>query len=268
MKKWMAAGAALVLAGCLVLTGCGKEEPKAASGADGHVHVVTHANWNPFEYMKDGKITGFDVDLITEAAKKAGLTVDVSDAGWEAIFEQIRTGQADAAISGITITDDRKATYLFSKPYFVSRQAILIREDESISSARDLMNGKTVAVQNGSTGQEALEKLMGKNNPAIKKTPMSIQMLIGGQVDALVGDETSVKSIVAQYPEQHLKIVYDDAAFTPEYFGIIYPKDRGGELQQKIDKALTEMVNDGTYGKLYEKWFHVQPDEKMLAKLK
>ena len=109
---------------------------------------------------------------------------------------------------------------------------------------------------------------MGKNNPAIKKTPMSIQMLIGGQVDALVGDETSVKSIVAQYPDQHLKIVYDDAAFTPEYFGIIYPKDRGGELQQKIDKALAEMVNDGTYGKLYEKWFHVQPDEKMLAKLK
>jgi polar amino acid transport system substrate-binding protein len=44
------------------------------------------------------------------------------------------------------------------------------------------MDGKTVAVQNGSTGQEALEKLMGKNNPAIKKTPMSIQMLIGGQV--------------------------------------------------------------------------------------
>ena len=114
MKKWMAAGAALVLAGCLILTGCGKEEPKAASGADGHVHVVTHANWNPFEYMKDGKITGFDVELITEAAKKAGLTVDISDAGWEAIFEQIRTGQADAAISGITITDDRKATYLFS----------------------------------------------------------------------------------------------------------------------------------------------------------
>lgn len=184
MKKWMAAGAALVLAGCLVLTGCGKEEPKAASGADGHVHVVTHANWNPFEYMKDGKITGFDVELITEAAKKAGLTVDISDAGWEAIFEQIRTGQADAAISGITITDDRKATYLFSKPYFVSRQAILIREDESISSAKDLMDGKTVAVQNGSTGQEALEKLMGKNNPAIKKTPMSSTMLIGGQVDA------------------------------------------------------------------------------------
>ncbi|MGN0953611.1 basic amino acid ABC transporter substrate-binding protein [Dialister sp.] len=267
MKRWIAAGAALLAAGCLLLTGCGKEEPKAASLADGHIHVVTHANWNPFEYLKDGQITGFDIDLIQEASKRAGLTPDISDAGWEAIFEQIRTGQADAAISGVTITDDRKATYLFSKPYFVSRQAILIREDETISSARDLMDGKTIAVQNGSTGQEALEKLMGKNNPAIRKTPMSVQMLIGGQVDALVGDETSVKAIQAQYPDQHLKIVYDDTAFTPEYFGILYPKDRGEELQKKLDKALSSMISDGTYAKLYQKWFHTEVDKTMLESL-
>lgn len=266
MKRWMMLGAACIAAGCVLLSGCGKEAP--AASAPGHVHFVTHANWNPFEYLKDGKITGFDIDLIEEAAKRAGLTPDITDAGWEAIFEQIRTGQADAAISGITITHDRKATYLFSRPYFVSRQAILVREDENISSAKDLMEGKTVAVQNGSTGQEALEKLMGKNNPAIRKTPMSIQMLIGGQVDALVGDETSVKSICASYPDQHLKIVYDDEAFTPEYFGILYPKDKGQALQQKLDKALSDMVRDGTYGKIYEKWFHTKPDEKTLASLK
>lgn len=93
--------------------GCGKEAPEAGSSSEGHVHIVTHANWNPFEYLKDGKITGFDIDLIEEASKRAGLTPDITDAGWEAIFEQIRTGQADAAVSGITITDDRKKTYLF-----------------------------------------------------------------------------------------------------------------------------------------------------------
>ena len=161
MKLWIAAAAALLAAGCLLAGGCGKEAPEAGSSSEGHVHIVTHANWNPFEYLKDGKIRGFDIDLIEEASKRAGLTPDITDAGWEAIFEQIRTGQADAAVSGITITDDRKKTYLFSKPYFVSRQAILVREDTDISCAKDLMDGKTVAVQNGSTGQEALEKLMG-----------------------------------------------------------------------------------------------------------
>ena len=65
-----------------------------------------------------------------------------------------------------------------------------------------------------------------------------------------------------------MKIVYDDEAFTPEYFGILYPKDKGQALQQKLDKALSDMVRDGTYGKIYEKWFHTKPDEKTLASLK
>ena len=95
---------------------------------------------------------------------------------------------------------------------------------------------EAIAVQNGSTGQEALEKLLGKNAPVIKKTPMSIQMLIGGQADAIVGDETSLKSIQAQYPDQHLVIVYDDQAFKPEYFGILYAKDNTA-LKEKLDKA-------------------------------
>ena len=122
-------------------------------------------------------------------------------------------------------------------------------------------------LRSGEGGQEALEKLLGKNHPSIKKTPMSIQMLIGGQVDALVGDETSVKSIQAQYPEAHLSIVYDDEAFTPEFFGILYPKDTGAELKSKIDKALKDMIADGTYGKIYEKWFKTKVDEETLGKL-
>ena len=143
----------------------------------------------------------------------------------------------------------------------------LIGQHQDKHSAKDLMDGKEIAVQNGSTGQEALEKLLGKNHPSIKKTPMSIQMLIGGQVDALVGDETSVKSIQAQYPEAHLSIVYDDEAFTPEFFGILYPKDTGAELKSKIDKVLKDMIADGTYGKIYEKWFKTKVDEETLEKL-
>lgn len=266
MKKWLLAGAALLTAGCFIMAGCGQSAPSSSSSPK-QIHVVTHANWNPFEYLKEGKIVGFDIDLINEAAKRAGLSTEITDAGWEAIFEQIRNHSADAAISGITITKEREESYLFSKPYFISRQAILVPEGSDVQSAKDLMNGKTVAVQNGSTGQIALEKLMGKNNPSIKKTPLSIQMIIGGQVDAHVGDETSLKSIQAQYPDQHLKIIYDDEAFTPEYFGIIYPKDKGGELQGKLDKALSEIVKDGTYVKLYEKWFKTKPADDILQKL-
>ena len=153
MKKIIIIGATLLAAGCFLMTGCGGDAPKQTKN---EIHVVTHANWNPFEYMENGKIVGFDVDLAREAVKRAGLTMDLTDAGWEALFEQIRSHQADMAISGVTITKDREASYLFSAPYFLSRQAILVREGVDIHSAKDLMDGKEIAVQNGSTGQEAL----------------------------------------------------------------------------------------------------------------
>ena len=246
MKKYWIGAAALLLAAGLTLSGCGNDSGRET----GKIHAVTHANWKPFEYMKDGKITGFDAVFLEEAAKRAGLS-------------------ADLAISGITITKEREASYLFSKPYFISRQAILTRPDKDIRSAEDLKRSdiEAIAVQNGSTGQEALEKLLGKNAPVIKKTPMSIQMLIGGQADAIVGDETSLKSIQAQYPDQHLVIVYDDQAFKPEYFGILYAKDNTA-LKEKLDKAISSMVEDGTYSRLYEEWFKTKPDEKVLASLK
>ena len=80
----------LLAAGCFLMTGCGGDAPKQTKN---EIHVVTHANWNPFEYMENGKIVGFDVDLAREAVKRAGLTMDLTDAGWEALFEQIRSHQ-------------------------------------------------------------------------------------------------------------------------------------------------------------------------------
>ena len=104
-------------------------------------------------------------------------------------------------------------------------------------------------------------------NQALHATRREGERLARARDDALVGDETSVKSIQAQYPEAHLSIVYDDEAFTPEFFGILYPKDTGAELKSKIDKALKDMIADGTYGKIYEKWFKTKVDEETLGKL-
>lgn len=262
---------AILLAGlaglCLLSAGCGTAPQKSStSSAAPALRAVTHANWNPFEFLDKGQITGFDIELLQAMADKAGYKAEITDAGWEAIFEQIRRGQADLAISGITITKERKESYAFSIPYFVSRQAILTA-DPSIRSAKDLLSGKTIAVQNGSTGQEVMEKLLGKNAPALKKTPMSIQMLVGNQVDAIVGDATSCEAIARQYKDHHFQIIYDDASFTPERFGILYPANGDPAIREKMDDALKALITDGTYQKLYEKWFHAAPPEGFMDTL-
>lgn len=267
IKKMIMAGLATVLVcSAVALAGCGSDSAATGSNDGKTLNVITHANWNPFEYMDKGQIVGFDIELMQAVAKEAGYTANIKDVGWEAIFQQIQGKSADAAISGITATDERKQTFAFSLPYFVSKEAILVPEDSDITSIKDIQDkGKTVSVQNGSTAQVALEKILGKNDPNIKKTTISDQMLLGGQVDAMAGDETSILKIMQAHPDKKLKIVYDDQAFQPEYFSIMYPKD-SKEVKEKLDAALKKVIDSGKYAEIYKKWFKKDPNIDELKK--
>ena len=112
------------------------------------------------------------------------------------------------------------------KPYFVSRQAIIVKKtDTVIKNATDLKN-KKVAVQLGSTGEEAAESILGKNSSNISKDKGGTTFLqvVHGQADAAIGDETTVKKYVASNPSYKLKVIYDDKNFEPEYFGLMFTK--------------------------------------------
>lgn len=261
-KKFLTLGIALISAAAFV-TGCGgqTENNSAGAGQEKSISVITHANWKPFEYIDKGEVVGFDIDLMNAVAEEAGYKCTINDVGWEAIFQQIKNKSADAAISGITATDERRETYEFSAPYFVSKQGILVPEDSDIKSVEDFKDSeKTVSVQNGSTGQIALEKALGANNPNIKKTTLSDQMLLNGQVDALVGDDTSLNELMEQHKDKKLKIVYDDNAFAPEYFSIMYAKDVDANLKNDLDAALKKVVENGKYAEIYKKWFKHEPN--------
>ncbi|WP_311408668.1 basic amino acid ABC transporter substrate-binding protein [Liquorilactobacillus uvarum] len=231
------------------------------------IRVLTYANWNPFEYLKNGKLVGFDVDLIKELSKEAGYKYTIKNASWESMFTQLQQGKADVGISGITITSDRGKTFAFSNPYFVSRQSIVVPQNSTVKSASDLKNSK-IAVQTGSTGQEAAKKLFGKDNSKILATQSGVtfQMVMHGQADAAIGDNTNNEKFIENNKENKLKIVKDDKAFTPEYFGLMFPK--GTSYKKAYDKALKKLIADGTYQKIYKKWFGVTPNTKELSKFK
>lgn len=259
MKKLVACIA--LLAGLIVLiAGCGGNT--AAPGAAGEkkkLKIVTYANWNPFEYLENGKIVGFDVDLIAALAKEAGYEYEITNAGWDAMFEQLRSKTADVGMSGITITDSRKQTFDFSIPYFVSKQSIVVKVDSPVRSGEDLRE-KMVGVQSGSTGQEAMEKLLGKNNANIKKFKNGLHYmeLSNGSIDAAVGDDTNNRTFVSQNTGKGFKLIYDDKTFEPEYFGLMFPKD--SKVKADFDQALKKLYDNGTYASLYKKWFKAEPD--------
>ncbi|WP_079505666.1 basic amino acid ABC transporter substrate-binding protein [Mesobacillus jeotgali] len=252
----------------LVVSACGTSKTSETEETNGTVkkelRVVTDAAYAPFEYMEGDKIVGFDVDFLKAAAKEAGYELKFDHVGWDPIFVEIGSNRADLAVSSISINDERKQTYDFSLPYFLSTNKILVREDSDIKDADDL-KGKVVAVQNGTTGQEAMDKLLGKNNKDIKKfdnNNLAIMEMLSGGADAVVADNGVVEVYAKNNPDEKLKVIEDIGSFEAEYYGILFPK--GTELKADFDKAIKKIVENGTYEKIYQEWFGQKPNIEML----
>lgn len=270
MKKVKGITTIMIVALALMLSACGTS--KTTSGnqqSSGNsekktLRVVTDAAYAPFEYQDKGKVVGFDVDFLNAAAKAAGYKVNIEHVGWDPVFVEVKGKTADMGISSITINDERKQTYDFSSPYFLSTNKILVREGSPIKKAADLKD-KVVAVQNGTTGQEAVEGLFGKNNKNIKKfenNNLAIMELNSGGADAVVADNTVVEEYAKNNPKEKLVVIEDEKAFAKEYYGLLFPK--GSKLKADFDKGIKKIIDNGTYTKIYKQWFKTEPDLKIL----
>ena len=134
------------LLSAFVLTGCGKKEEAAnvqaptTPAAEVKEYVVgTDAAYAPFEFENDQKqAEGFDIDVVTAIADKAGIKVKFINTPWEGIFASLNNGDRDALVSASTITDERKASMDFSEPYFEARQLIVVAKDAKVAKFGDL----------------------------------------------------------------------------------------------------------------------------------
>jgi glutamine transport system substrate-binding protein len=249
----------------LVLGACGTDKASTDDGKSGSeekktLRVVTDAAYAPFEYQDKGEIVGFDIDFIKAVAKEAGYELDIEHVGWDPVFIEIGQKNADIGISSITINDERKETYDFSLPYFLSTNKILVPEDSAIQSASDLV-GKVVAVQKGTTGDAAVEGILGKNHKDIKKfddNNLAILELINGGADAVVADNGVIESYAKNNPDQKLVVKGDSTTFAAEYYGLLFPK--GSELKAELDAAIKTVFENGTYSEIYNEWFGMDPD--------
>jgi polar amino acid transport system substrate-binding protein len=261
----------LLIAG-LVLAACGKQDAAAPAAsaastaapppaATAKVYVVgTDAAYAPFESQNEkGEIVGFDIDVVSAVAKKAGIEVKFVNTPWEGIFNNLAQGDRDLLVSAITITDERKQTMDFSAPYFDAQQLIAVKTDSKIAGFDDLKKLK-VGVQTGTTGDEVVSKLIGKTSTSVKRfesTPLALKELESGGVDAVVADNGVVIHYVANNAGAKFKTV-SDTAFTPEQYGLAVNKGNA-ELLEKINKGLADIKADGTYDKIYAQYFGAAP---------
>lgn len=242
MKKF--ALLSLLVLASLALAACG--------GATTKVQVATDATWPPFEYVDETSkaIVGFDVDLLNAIAKESGLEVEFINVSWDPLLAGMAECTYDAAISAMTITEERKQQFLFSDPYFAAGQIVAVRADNTDIAGKDDLVGKVVGAQLGTTGAIEVESMEGATLKTYDDIGLAIQDLINGQVDAVVADNPLIIEYVGQNADT-LKTAGD--VFTDEYYGIAVCKDKA-DLQAKINEGLAAVKAAGVIDELTLKW--------------
>lgn len=250
-----------------ILSACGinKSTAEMIDNEEGRktLRIVTHAAYAPFEYLQGDGIKGFDIDFIKAAADEAGYAVKIEHVDWETLFHEIEYGNADIAVSALSITKERSERYDFSLPYFLSTHKILVRNDSEITKGKDLI-GKVVAVQQGTTGQEKAEAILGKNSFNIRtfeNNHMAIQEMLNGRADAVIADHVVLEEYVKNNPERNIKLV-TDKSFEKEFYGLMFTK--GSELRTVMDQAIERLFSNGTYVDIHKEWFGTEPDIERL----
>ncbi|WCN39004.1 basic amino acid ABC transporter substrate-binding protein [Aneurinibacillus uraniidurans] len=252
-KKWTALLIAM-LALTVFAVGCGS---KGDGQAANKIVVGTDASFPPFESLTpDGKPEGFDIDLINAIAKSQKLDIEVKHVGWDPMMAGLENDSIKAGIAGITMNDDRKKQFDFTDPYFTAKQSILIKNSvTNVNTIADL-KGKKIGVQSGTTGQTVVEDKFGKGYTGLKgfdDIASAIDDMKNGRIDAVVADNAVIKKFKEQLHLDDVKIV-EDKTINQEQYGIAVKKGNK-ELLDKLNQGLKAVKADGTYDKIYAKYF-------------
>jgi polar amino acid transport system substrate-binding protein len=230
----------------------------AESGGGEPLTVGSDIPYPPFEQGKPGNYTGFDIELMEAIAEKLGRKAEFTDTSFETIFRDVAQGKFEAVISAATITEEREKAVDFSNPYYLSEQAVLVKEGSDIESLEDL-DGKTVAAQQGTTGLElAKEKLGDSEIRPYPEGPDAVNALKAGTVEGVIIDAPVAQNAV----EKSGGVEIAEKVPTEETYGIAVAQGET-ELLDEINKALKEVEQDGTYNTIYETWFHLEPPKEI-----
>ncbi|EGQ8296344.1 transporter substrate-binding domain-containing protein [Vibrio parahaemolyticus] len=247
MKNWVkVAVAAIALSAATVQA--------AVDTAATEVKVGMSGRYFPFTFVKQDKLQGFEVDMWDEIGKRNNYKIEYVTSNFSGLFGLLETGRIDTISNQITMTDERKAKYLFADPYVIDGAQITVRKgNDSIKGVDDLA-GKTVAVNLGSNFEQLLRQYDKDGKINIKTYDTGIEHDVAlGRADAFVMDRLSALELIKK-----TGLPLELAGEPFETIQNAWPfvnNEKGQKLQAEVNKALAEMRADGTVEKISVKWF-------------
>ncbi len=238
----------------LLICGCGKESQPVKEKTK--VVVAIDATLVPMTFMNDNnELDGFEIDLMREAGKAAGLDVEFVNVEWTGLFGGLITKKYDMVISSVTILEERKQRMAFSIPYLKSGLALVVRKDsEGVETLADAeKKNLLVGAHVGTTSYFFLDQHPGIRKRGYQQYGHAIADLIKGDIDAVVGESSGTLYYKNRQSEDFQKLKMVGEILTEEYYGIVL-RQEDKELMQKVNNALARLIGDGTLQKLHTKW--------------
>ncbi|MBD2211091.1 ABC transporter permease subunit [Nostoc linckia FACHB-104] len=235
----------LLLVGCSVNPSVGKT-----------LRIANEPAFPPFEFLgTDGKSQGFSLDLMNAIATAANFKINFQSIPFDGIIPALQANTVDAAISSITITEERAKTVSFSRPYFKAGLAIAISTDNQDITNFESLKDQRIAVQIGTTGAKKAQEIPGAKIRSFDSAPFALQELANGNVDAVINDAPVTLYAINTGNLKGLKVV--EQLLTEEYYGIAAPKNSPNLAL--INDGIDKILKNGAYAQIYQKWFKAEP---------
>lgn len=238
-----------------------------------YAYGITHANKNAIQRIKDrgyllwgtdaeggapyafpdpnntNRLIGFEVDLAEAIAKELGIKVKYVQNAWDSLIPALERGDFDVAVNGIEITEERQKRILFSIPYYVYSEQLVVRKDEEHIKTIDDLKGKKVGTLSGAVAQQILQNIGGVHIKIYSGVVEPYEDLALGRLDAVFLDFP----IAAYYAKPNPKLKFTGPPVAEGFYGIAIRKE-DKDLKEELDKILAKLIETGELKKIYEKW--------------
>jgi len=233
---------------CLSLAACAAKGPTLAEVKKaGKLTVATSPDFPPFESLEGGKVVGIEVEIMELICEELGVELEIEQINFDAVLTGVQTGKYDCGMSGISVTPKREKNTLFTVPYCLAAQCIVVKADSDIASKADLA-GKKISVQTGTTAAEFCSG-EGYELSQFEANQDAKLALTQGKVEAWVVDDLTAAELCKG--DDTVKILDESMTTEPYAFAFAFGSE---DLVKEINKIMEKLIEDGTIEALFEKY--------------